>query len=90
MVPPSGSAPDSPVFQTGAFTRLALAAMAGVLGNDPRLQESKSCVLPLHYTPTNTGLRRRNRTFASCPQNTNATITPLGETGADNRVRSGD
>ena len=22
------------------------------------------------------GLRRRNRTFASCPQNTNATITP--------------
>ena len=26
--------------------------MAGVLGIEPRVQESKSCVIPFHYTPT--------------------------------------
>ena len=36
-------------------TELRRHCMAGVLGFEPRITESKSVVLPLHYTPTKIG-----------------------------------
>jgi len=35
-------------------TKLKINFLAQVLGFEPRIQESKSCVLPLHYTWTET------------------------------------
>ena len=44
----------SSVFKTGAINRtLPHFHLAGASGLEPEITESKSVVLPLHYTPTN-------------------------------------
>ena len=49
-------------------------------GIEPPHSRYKGEPLPLRIQGQKSfGLRRRNRTFASCPQNTNATITPHGD-----------
>ena len=47
--------------------------LARELGLEPRMTESKSVVLPLHYSPTETGLPTWIRTKTLRPQTANAT-----------------
>ena len=47
--------------------------LARVLGLEPRITESKSVVLPLHYTRTETGLPTWIRTKTTRPQTADAT-----------------
>ena len=50
---PTGIDPVLPVSQTSVQATTLRTPLAGILGFEPRLTESKSAVLPLHYIPTN-------------------------------------
>ena len=74
--------------------------MAGVLGFEPRLTESKSVVLPLHYTPINLALRQPHRfghgsrpllpqdLQASIPQSATKPERIVVVTGAQGEIRT--
>lgn len=62
MVPRVGCAPTSPVFQTGAFTRLAFSAWCGRRGSNPHLHVGNVTRSPLRHVRV-IGERPRNRTL---------------------------